>query len=157
MQTTWTTGLTIRPLRNGEAGVVLAIFERLGPGSRALRFGCAKERLTDAELAELTRIDGDRHALVAYAGGAPVGIARLVREGAVADVACAVVDDWQGRGVGTVLMERLAADARAAGIVHLRASMHAENRAPLALMRHVTTIERSHYACGSLEVVGRAA
>ena len=54
-------------------------------------------------------------------------------------------------------MEQLAAEARAAGIVHLRASMRAENGAPLALMRHVTKIEESHFECGELEVVGRAA
>ena len=105
----------------------------------------------------LRPVGGTHHALVAYADGAPVGIARLVRDGEIADVACAVADDWQSRGVGTVLMEQLAADARAAGIVHLRASMRAENRAPLALMRHVTTIEESHFECGELEVVGRAA
>ena len=157
MQATHVDGITIRPLRRGETSVVLAVFERLGPRSRGLRFGCAKEQLSAAELDALTRIDGTHHALVAYADGAPVGIARLARDGELADVACAVADDWQSRGVGTVLMEQLAADARAAGIVHLRASMRAENGAPLALMRHVTTIEESHFECGELEVVGRAA
>jgi GNAT superfamily N-acetyltransferase len=157
MHSTYVDGVTIRPLHRGETEVVQAIFDRLGPRSRALRFGGAKLRLSCAELEELTRMDGRRHALVAYADGAPIGIARLVRDGDVADVAVAVVDDWQRRRVGTILIEQLAADARAAGIKRLRASMRAENRAPLALMRHVTTIEESRYAGGELEVVGRAA
>jgi len=157
MQTTYVDGITIRPLRRGDARAVLAVFDRLGPRSRSLRFGGAKERLTDAELDTLTRVDPTHHALVAYADGLPIGVARLVRDGDVADVAVAVVDDWQRCGVGTLLIERLAADARAAGIERFRASMRAENRAPLALMRHVATIEESRYAAGELEVVGRAA
>lgn len=157
MQTEWIEGLTLRPLRNGEAEVVQAVFDRLGPRSRLLRFGGAKNVLLESDLRELARVDGDHHVIVALAAGEPVGIARLVRDGSVADVAVAVGDEWQARGVGTVLMERLAADARAAGVEELRATMHAENEASLALMRHVTSGLRARSACGQLEVVGRAA
>jgi hypothetical protein len=59
--------------------------------------------LTPAELEHLARVDGNHHVLVAWFDGEPVGIARLVRDGAEADVAFAVVDDLQGNGVGTVL------------------------------------------------------
>jgi len=66
-----------------------------------------------------------------------VGIARLVRDGKVAEVAFAVVDELQCRGVGTVLVERLAADARAAGIESFRAAISPSNSASLALMRRL--------------------
>jgi len=126
-------GITVRPLRNGETGVVQAVFDRLGPRSRQLRFGGAKNVLFPQELTELARVDGDHHVLVAYAGDAPVGIARLVRDGDVAEVAFAVVDDLQGNGIGTVLVERLAADARAAGIKRFHADVRADNAPSLAL------------------------
>ena len=39
MRTELVKGITIRPLRNGETGAVQAVFDRLGPRSRLLRFG----------------------------------------------------------------------------------------------------------------------
>jgi GNAT superfamily N-acetyltransferase len=157
MRTEVVRGVTVRPLRSGDTAVVQSVFDRLGPRSRRLRFGGAKNVLRPAELAALALVDGTHHVLVAWLDREPVGIARLVRSGAVADVAVAVVDDLQDRGIGSVLMERLACDARAAGIEELRATMHADNSASLALMRRATEGLRVHYAAGQMEVVGRAA
>jgi acetyltransferase len=128
-------GITIRPLRNRETAVVESVFDRLGPRSRLLRFGGAKTVLTPYDLEHLARVDATHHVLVALVRGEPVGIARLVRDGSSAEVAVEVVDDWQGRRVGTLLMERLAADARAAGIQRLHAVVGADNTASRALMR----------------------
>ena len=128
--------VTIRPLRNGETAVVQAVFDRLGDRSRHLRFGGAKNVLTERDLELLARVDGDHHVLVALIECEPIGIARLVRDCAVAEVAVEVADEWQGRRVGTSLMDRLAADARAAGIERLHAFVAAENTASRALMRH---------------------
>jgi len=156
MQTEVIRGITVRPLRSGEAEVVQAVFDRLGPRSRLLRFGGAKNILTEPELRELSLVDDRHHVLVALVGGEPVGIARLVRDGAEAEVAVAVGDRWQCRGVGSVLADRLAADARAAGIESLRATMHAENRASLALMSRMTRGLKTRATGAQLEVVGRA-
>lgn len=130
-------GIKVRPLRGGETEVVQAVFDRLGPRSRQLRFGGAKNVLLPGELEQLARVDGDHHVLVAYNGREPVGIARLVRDGREAEVAFAVADDWQGNGVGTMLVDRLAADARAAGIVRLHCNVRADNTASLALCRRL--------------------
>ena len=150
-------GITIRPLRNGETAAVQAVFDRLGPRSRLLRFGGAKTVLTESDLRQLTRVDGDHHVLVALAQGEPIGIARLVRDGEEADVAFAVADEWQNNGVGSILADRLACDARAAGIRRLRATMQAENRASLKLMRRMTRGLTTRVVSGQLEVAGRAA
>jgi GNAT superfamily N-acetyltransferase len=150
-------GIKVRPLRSGETEVVRAVFDRLGPRSRLLRFGGAKNVLLPGELEVLARVDGDHHVLVAWFGDEPVGIARLVRDGKAADVAFAVVDELQGNGVGTVLSQRLAEDARAAGIETLRATMSEENGASLALLKRMTAGMKVQCAAGQLEVVGRAA
>jgi GNAT superfamily N-acetyltransferase len=128
-------GITIRPLRNGETAAVQAVFDRLGQRSRLLRFGGAKTVLTAYDLAHLARVDENHHVVVALSKGEPVGIARLVRDGSSAEVAVEVADEWQGRRVGTLLMERLAADARAAGIERLHAVVAPDNTASRALMR----------------------
>src|SRR5205085_12522383 len=93
--------------------------------------------LLPSDLEQLARIDANHHAVVAVVDGEPIGIARLVRDGDTAEVAFAVADDWQGRGIGTVLVERLAADARAAGIRRLAGTVSESNNP-----RSVALLER---------------
>jgi GNAT superfamily N-acetyltransferase len=141
MHTRYVDGITIRPLRNGDTETVSAVFERLGARSRERRFCGAKPRLPEAELTALARVDGDRHVLVAYVDGdpAPAGIARLVREGVSAEIAFEVVDEHQGRGIGSVLADELAAVARAAGIRELRAIVCGDNPPVVSLLRRVAS------------------
>jgi GNAT superfamily N-acetyltransferase len=134
--------LTIRPLRHGDTDTVCALFNRLSTESRARRFMGAKPRLTSAELEQLATVDGRQHVLVAYVGDdpGPAGIARLVRdtdEWRHAEVAFAVADRYQGHCIGSALVELLAADARAAGITHLTATMLSSNAAAYRLIRNV--------------------
>jgi GNAT superfamily N-acetyltransferase len=132
-------GVTIRPLSDGDTTTVAALFGRLGRGSRERRFCGAKPRLAEAELAALARVDAEHHVLVAYADGdpAPAGIARLVRVGRSAEIAFEVADAHQGCGIGSVLADELAADARAAGISELVATVCGDNPAAVSLIRRV--------------------
>lgn len=150
--------LAIRPLRLGETEVVESVFARLGPLSRALRFGGAKATLSGSELETLADVGERRHAVVAFVAGdwAPAGIARFVvdtHDRSTAEVAIAVVDEHQGRGIGKALMRALVADARAAGVERLRATIAGENRRSLALLRTVATIDDIRFGGGSIEVV----
>jgi GNAT superfamily N-acetyltransferase len=139
MQSRYVEGLTIRPLRNGDIGTVAALFERLGSGSREKRFCGAKPRLSEAELTALARVDGDRHVLVGYLDGdpQPAGMARLVRDGAAAEIAFEVADVYQGRGIGSILAHELASDARAAGIRELIATVCGDNPPAVSLLKLV--------------------
>ena len=130
-------GITIRPLRSGDRETVQAVFDALGPESRRLRFGGAKNVLLPADLEALARVDATHHVLVAWSGGGPIGLARLVRHGDLAEIAFEVADEWQRRGVGTLLVDRLAADARAAGIARFRGDVDDGNAASLALLRRL--------------------
>jgi ribosomal protein S18 acetylase RimI-like enzyme len=136
MQSRYVDGVTIRLLRNGDTATVDALVARLGQRSRAQRFGGAKPRLTNQELEALARVDGEHHVLVAYVDGdaRPAGIAQLVRDGSAAEVAFAVADELQGRGLGSILSRELAADARAAGIVELRATVSGDNPRAVSLL-----------------------
>ena len=129
----------IEPLRHGDARTVIGVFNGLGEQSRRLRFNGPKPCLTRSELRALATIDHDRRAFVAYAeeDGRPVGIARLVRSGSSADVAVAVIDQYQRHGIGSVLIAELVADARAAGITEVTALVSAGNDAALSLLRRV--------------------
>jgi protein lysine acetyltransferase len=143
MQSRYIRGLTIRSLRNGDTETVSALFARLGERSRERRFCGAKPRLSELELANLARVDGDHHVLVGYVDGdaEPAGIARLVRDGSSAEIAFAVADDYQSRGVGSILASELAADARAAGITQLMATVCGDNPRIIALLQRLGSLE----------------
>jgi ribosomal protein S18 acetylase RimI-like enzyme len=139
MQTRYVNGLTIRRLRNGDTETVAALHARLGDRSRSQRFCGAKPRLSELELATLARVDADRHVLVGYVDGdpQPAGIARLVRDGSAAEVAFAVADTYQGRRIGSTLARELAADARAAGITTLVATVCGDNPSVVSLLKRL--------------------
>lgn len=139
MQARYIRGLTIRPLRNGDTETVAAVFAQLGSTSRQRRFCGAKPRLSDGDLAALARVDDTHHVLVAYVEGGcvPAGIARLVRDGATGEIAFEVADELQGNGIGSVLAHELAADARAAGITRLVATVCGDNLPVVSLLRRV--------------------
>lgn len=138
--------LRLRPLGKGEAGPLQEIFAGLGPRSREHRFLSPKHRLTGADLRQLTNVDGhDRVALVAETpDGRPVGVARFVRnpDGESADVAVTVIDDWQGKGVGTLLATSLAARAQQVGIRRFILLIAPDNKAALRLMHRFSGAAR---------------
>src|SRR5262249_15081789 len=121
--------LRVRPLRHGDARTVMAVFQRLGDESRRARVNGPKPGLTAAELRQLATVDSTRHVLVAYVDGdpQPVAIARLVRDGRSAEIAFAVADDYQRRGIGSILTAELIADARASGVTEITALMSTDN------------------------------
>ena len=155
MQTTFRDGITIRPLRDGDTDTIAALFARLGEDSRRHRFGAPKPRLTPLELAELARVDATHHVLVASVGAdpRPAGVARLVRDGATAEIACAVADELQRRGVGRILLEELSAVARAAGIRELRAVVAGDNPRIVSLVSRLAGYRGGRWETGDLELV----
>ena len=105
----------------------------------------------------LTEIDHhDHEALVALGADndEPIGVARYVRsedEQETAEVAVAVVDSWQGRGVATELLKRLAERAGEEGIVRFTATCLAENQEVLQLLDELGTMEVLRTESGLIE------
>ena len=132
----------IEPLRDGDTAMVARLFDRLGAESRRLRFCGPKPRLTSADLGLLATVDTRSHSLVAFVDGdlEPAGFAQLVRdrdEWTHAEIAFAVADEYHGRGIGSALVDQLAADARAGGITHLTATIVSSNSAAFVLVKRV--------------------
>jgi GNAT superfamily N-acetyltransferase len=132
--------VTLRPIRADDKELVLGAFERLSEESRYRRFFTSVPVLDGRALAYLTEVDHyDHEAIVALdrASGEILGVARYVRsetEPDEAEVAVAVVDDAQGRGVGRALLHQLTNRARGAGIRRFTALVQAENRGALTLL-----------------------
>jgi GNAT superfamily N-acetyltransferase len=115
-------------------------FARLSAESRRLRFLAAKPTLTQAELRYLTEVDGHKHEAIGAidpATGTGVAVARFVRDErnpTRAEVAITVADEWQHRGVGKLLLARLADRAREEGISHFTALVSGDNNSMHALL-----------------------
>jgi nucleotide-binding universal stress UspA family protein/GNAT superfamily N-acetyltransferase len=121
----------IRPLEPDDRDALAEGFERLSPESRYRRFFGPVAQLRRRDLDYLTRVDHhDHEALVAVDAetGQGAGVARYVRTGPeVAEPAIVVADDWQGRGVGSRLLDALADRAREEGIRRFDAPVLATN------------------------------
>ena len=143
-----------RPLRHGEARTVMNLFGRLGEKSRRARFNGPKPCLSRLELRQLASVDASRSALVAYLEDdpQPIGIARLVRNGDEAEIAFAVADEYQHRGIGSALTAQLLADARAAGITKISALVARDNSAAIAILRRVTTVRNASFEGSDLYI-----
>jgi ribosomal protein S18 acetylase RimI-like enzyme len=129
----------VQRLRNGDARTVMGVFERLSERSRRARFNGPKPCLSVGELPQLASVDRTRYVLVAYVDGdpQPIAIARFVRDGRSAEMAFAVADEYQRRGIGSVVVRKLIADARAAGITEVVALVSSNNRSAIALLHRV--------------------
>ena len=123
----------IRALRPDDRAELLAAIGRTSTQSLFRRFFAAKSSFTDQEIEFFLHVDFINHvALVAVMeeDGRPaiVGGGRyIVLQPGKAEVAFAVIDRYQGQGIGTALMRRLAEIARAAGLRELIAEILPEN------------------------------
>jgi GNAT superfamily N-acetyltransferase len=132
--------LLIRPLRRDDGDLLDEVMAGMSSRSRYQRFHSPKKRLTPADRAHLTNVDGRDHLAVAGLAphGAPLGVARAIRlrdDPAVAEVAVAIVDASQGNAIGTKLVASLARRAAAAGIERLVAHVLAETGLAQSLTR----------------------
>jgi GNAT superfamily N-acetyltransferase len=132
--------VVIREVQAGDAPLLADGFARLSDESRQQRFLTGKPSLSAAELRYFTEIDHHDHEALGAINpddGRGVGIARYIRDAknpATAEVAVTVVDDWQRRGLGTELLDRLADRARREGIRHFTALVAADNDAVVGLL-----------------------
>ena len=107
--------LHLRPVRPQDRDGLFELYARLSPESRRFRF-FATTSDNEAEVSRLLQADRERDCvLVAEAGGRISGVALFFRDPQApdrAEVAFAIADALQGRGVGTRMLEVLAGIAR---------------------------------------------
>ncbi len=152
--------LVLRPIEPSDRDAIVNGFERLSDESRYRRFFSPLNRLSGTDLHYLTVVDhADHEAIICFeeASREAVGVARYVRseDPKLAEVAVTVVDDWQGRGVATRLLEELIERARENGIERFVALILSENDAAIELFRHLSVGDEAprRSASGHLELL----
>jgi GNAT superfamily N-acetyltransferase len=134
--TTLGTTLHVRPIRPDDASNLVAFHKSLSARSVYRRFFSAHPTLSDAEVERFTNVDYvNRLALVAEDCDRLVSVARYDRApgSLAAEVAFVVADEYQHRGIATLLLELLASAAWRSGITTFFASTLAENREMLGV------------------------
>jgi RimJ/RimL family protein N-acetyltransferase len=130
----------VRPARMTDEEGLQDLFYRLSQESNYRRFLTFKRIHTHEEMQRLVALDYERNmALVVAAREGErdevVAMAHYVVDPAtrLADIAFAVRDAWQGKGIGTLLMKRMAEIGRARGLAGFTADVLVSNRPMLAI------------------------
>jgi RimJ/RimL family protein N-acetyltransferase len=150
--------ILVRPIRPDDREELAAGVRRLSRESRYRRFFTPTDELSASELSYLTEVDHhDHEALVALEPDSlhGIGVARFVRsrqDPELAEVAVAVADSWQNRGVATALLDRLTQRAREEGVHRFSAEILADNQPMLDLIDELGDVTMRNLDQGSVEI-----
>ena len=127
----------LRPIRPADAEALQRFHLAQSPESVYLRFFAPMPRLSEKDLHRFTHVDhADRVAFVTTVSGEIIGIGRYDRiDATTAEVAFNISDAHHGRGLGSVLLEHLAAAAREHGLHRFVAEVLPQNRKMIAVFR----------------------
>lgn len=135
--------MLLRLVRAEDREGIVEAFRRLSIESRVQRWFYPKMSLSDEELDALVSPSDDQHCAITAIELAPdgseraaIGMARFVRSKDhpdTAEIAMTIVDEWQGLGIGRILLHRLLAMISERGITYVDGRLQAENHA----MRHL--------------------
>jgi GNAT superfamily N-acetyltransferase len=138
------TRLLIRPIHVRDVDMERRFIEALSPDSRRFRFLESMDSPSDALLKQMTDIDHATDAAyvaVLVEGGQEreIGVARFSATADAKDCEFAVTvsDEWQRKGLGTLLMQHLLEVAQARGVRSLHSSDAADNSAMRKFAEHL--------------------
>lgn len=136
----------LRAIRPSDKGILIEGMHHFSPQALYYRFLTPKRELTTAELKFFTELDFQNHvALLTFVKRGneeiPVGVGRYVVTESPADrncaeIAFAVEDEFQDRGIATLLMKHLALIARKSKLEYFKALVLSDNLKMLKVLRH---------------------
>jgi RimJ/RimL family protein N-acetyltransferase len=136
------TPILVRTLQAGDREELQRGFARLSACSRRFRFLSPLHKLSPEQVRLLTEVDQYNHvAIAARDESRPdhpgIGVARFVRleqDPGVAELAITVIDEYQNRGLGTLLLKLLLKAAQSLQVRTLRGFLLADNLVMLRLL-----------------------
>lgn len=135
--------IQVRAIRPDDKERLLEHFHGLSVKSVYLRFMGIRRDLSADDLTRLTELDFTTHVglvatLTQESRERFIGVGRYIcgKDPARAEVAFAILDGFQGRGIGTILLQHLARIAAANGVEEFEADVLGENRQMLEVFAH---------------------
>jgi GNAT superfamily N-acetyltransferase len=134
--------VTIRPIRITDVDMEAEFIRRLSPQSKYYRFFAGVAELSPSEVSRLCDVDG-RHSMAFVATvrhdgtEIEIGVSRYAANSRsdVGEMAVTVADEWQQRGLGTMLVKKIIQFARSNGMKQLCSIALADNVAMRALAK----------------------
>jgi acyl-CoA synthetase (NDP forming)/GNAT superfamily N-acetyltransferase len=146
------TAARLRPIEPSDAPAIVAMHSRFSERTRYLRYFSPYPRIPERDLQRFVNVDHhDREAFVVGVGDRLVAVGRYERLGAQAEdaeVAFVVEDAYQGRGVGSILLEHLASQAAREGITRFVAEVLPANGQMLRVFSDAGYQVQRQYADG---------
>jgi len=144
----------VRPIRPTDGDGIRRFHAAQSDESIYLRFFAPLRQLSDNDVFRFTHVDyADRVALVATMREEIIGIGRYDRiDARTAEVAFNISDHFQGKGIGSVLLEHLAAIAQEFGIARFTAEVLPQNRKMLSVFSDAGYDVKRHIEDGVVEV-----
>ncbi|WP_022666802.1 GNAT family N-acetyltransferase [Desulfospira joergensenii] len=137
----------LRPIRPGDAGGIVDLFEALSPETVYLRFFSPIKHISKSMLVRLTQIDYDREialcAVLRRNSKDPdprpriLGVARIIfsPDRRAGEFAIVLDDSWHGKGIGSVLLKQALMSAKKYGLEKVSGPVITTNAPMLALGR----------------------
>lgn len=154
--------IIVRPVRMSDEEALQRLFYELSDESTYRRFMAHRRVHSHEEMQEL--VDSDYELDMGVVACDPeqgdlIGMSRYDVDPAtrLAEIAFVVCDNWQGRGVGTLLMKRMTEIARARGLAGFSADVLARNRAMLMVFQRSGLEVVSQFDGGSYHLEARFA
>jgi len=134
--------VTIRTISPHDFELERQFIESLSPTTGYRRL-FSPRKPSDDEIRRFTNVEPSREfALIAITGDGDhqrmVGVVRWIKPNAeanAAEFALVIADDWQGKGLGTRMLNNLLAEAKRRGLEEIRGETLSENEPMLALCR----------------------
>src|SRR5450756_2702729 len=144
----------VRPIMPADADALRRFHAGQSAESIYLRFFAPLRTPSDTDVARFTQVDYDsRVALVATVRGEIIGVARYDRlDAKTAEVAFNISDAFQGKGVGSVLLEHLAAVAQERGVAKFVADVLPQNRKMIQVFNDAGYEVNHHFDNGVIAV-----
>jgi RimJ/RimL family protein N-acetyltransferase len=152
--------LRLRPIRPEDQDRLSAFYDGLSRQSAYQRFFAVMKRLPPDWAHFLANVDYERRLALIAEHGTPeapelIGVARYEQTDQVdtAEIAFVIQDGWQGRGLGTLMLDALLAAAEARGIRRFRAYVLAGNMRMIDLLVRFTDVQERVTESGVTELL----
>lgn len=142
------TTVRLRPIRPEDEPELSSLYARLSPETAYQRFFAVMARLPPSWAHNFANVDYERRMAIVAVGpdNELIAVARydLDEAGHEAEIAIVVQDQWQGKGLGTMLMAELLSYAEAKGIRRFRAYVLTDNRRMLDMLSRLAEVLERH-------------